>query len=170
MSNPVRNSTMNTVQFPQHVETLTDAITVIGIELRTSNLEAAQTIPEHWQRFTQEDVLAHIPAKRGDDVFAVYTHFEHAGRDNTGLYSMVIGASVTADASVQAGMVRVVVPASVRAVFGVEKNRFDLVGPAWQAIWQRNDLAKTFIAEYEQYHADGGISISIGLSAATTHV
>ncbi len=161
---------MNTVQFPQHVETLMDAITVIGIELRTGNQEAAQTIPEHWQRFTQEAVLSHIPAKRGDDVFAVYTHFEHAGRDNTGMYSLVIGAAVAADAPVPVGMVRVVVPASVRAVFSVGKNRFDLVGPAWQAIWQRNDLAKTFIAEYEQYHADGGISISIGLNAATTHV
>jgi predicted transcriptional regulator YdeE len=161
---------MNTAPFPQHVETLTDAITVIGIELRTSNLVAAQTIPPHWQRFTQEAVLAQIPAKRGDDVFAVYTHFEHAGRDNTGLYSLVIGAAVTADAPVPAGMVRVVVPASARAVFGVERNRFDLVGPAWQAIWQRSDLAKTFIAEYEQYRADGGIAISIGLSAVTTQV
>jgi predicted transcriptional regulator YdeE len=170
MSNPMRNSTMNTVQFPQHVETQTDAITVIGIELRTSNLEATQTIPEHWQRFTQEAVLAQIAFRRGDDVFAVYTHFEHAGRDNTGLYSLVIGAVVAADAPVPAGMVRVVVPASARAMFGVEKGRFDLVGPAWQAIWQRHDLAKTFIAEYEQYHADGGICISIGLSAATTKV
>lgn len=97
----MRNSTMNTVQFPQHVETLTDAITVIGIELHTHNLEAAQTIPPHWQRFTQEAVLAQIPAKCGDDVFAVYTHFEHAGRDNTGLYSLVIGAAVAADAPVR---------------------------------------------------------------------
>ena len=158
---------MSTPPFLQHVETLADALTVIGIELRTNNLEAAQTIPPHWQRFTQEGVLTHIPAKRGDDVFAVYTHFEHAGRDNTGLYSLVIGAVVAADAPVPAGMVRVVVPASARAVFGVGKGRFDLVGPAWQAIWQRSDLAKTFIAEYEQYHADGGICISIGLSAIT---
>lgn len=167
MSNPMRNSAMSPPAFPQHIETLADALTVIGIELRTNNLEAAQTIPPHWQRFTQEGVLAQIATKRGDDVFAVYTHFEHAGRDNTGLYSLVIGAAVAADAPVPAGMVRVVVPASPRAVFGVEKGRFDLVGPAWQAIWRRNDLAKTFIAEYEQYHADGGITISIGLSAAT---
>jgi len=166
MSNPMRNCTMTTPQFPQHVETLADAITVVGIELRTSNTVAAQTIPPHWQRFTEEAVLAHIPARRGDDVFAVYTHFEHAGRDNTGLYSLVIGAAVAPDAPVPAGMVRVVVPASSRAVFGVEKGRFDLVGACWQTIWQRNDLAKTFIAEYEQYRANGDITVSIGLSAA----
>lgn len=158
---------MTAPQFPQHVATLADAITVVGIELRTTNSVAAQTIPPHWQRLTQEAVLANISAKRGDDVFAVYTHFEHAGSNNTGLYSLVIGAAVAADAPVPAGMVRVVVPASQRAVFGMEPGRFDLVGAAWQTIWQRSDLAKTFIAEYEQYHANGDITISIGLFPAT---
>lgn len=168
MFNLLSHCTMTTPQFPQHVATLADAITVVGIELRTSNPVAAQTIPPHWQRFTEEAVLAHIPAKRGEDVFAVYTHFEHAGSNNTGLYSLVIGAAVAAEAPVPAGMVRVVVPASLRAVFGVEKGRFDLVGACWQTIWQRGDLAKTFIAEYEQYHANGDITVSIGLSATVT--
>jgi predicted transcriptional regulator YdeE len=96
-------------------------------------------------------------------------HFEalDAGSNNTGLYSLVIGAAVPADAAVPAGMVRVVVPASPRVVFGVEKGRFDLVGAAWQAIWARTELAKTFVAEYEQYHANGDITISIGLSPST---
>ncbi len=155
---------MTTSPFPQHFEILVDAITVVGIELRTSNTEAMQTIPPHWQRFGQENVLAAIAAKRGEDVFAVYTHFEHAGSNNTGLYSLVLGAAVAPDAPVPAGMVRVVVPASQRAVFGVEKGRFDLVGAAWKTIWQRSDLAKTFIAEFEQYHANGDITVSIGLS------
>ena len=154
-----------TPQFPQHLETLAHAITVVGIELRTTNILAAQTIPPLWQRFSQENVLASIGGKRSADVFGVYTHFEHAGSDNTGLYSLVIGAAVAPDAPVPVGMVRVVVPASPRAVFGVEKGRFDLVGAAWQTIWQRHDLAKTFIAEYEQYHANGDITVSIGLKA-----
>jgi predicted transcriptional regulator YdeE len=160
---------MTTPQFPQHFATLADAITIVGIELRTSNTVAAETIPLLWQRFTQENVLAAVEGRRGEDVFAVYTHFEHAGANNTGLYSLVIGASVAPDAPVPAGMVRVVVPASPRAVFGVEKGRFDLVGAAWQAIWRRSDLAKTFIAEYEQYHANGDITVSIGLSGPIPH-
>lgn len=158
-------TTATTAEFPQRLQTLAKAITVVGIELRTSNTVAAQTIPPLWQRFGQDNVLASIDGKQGEDVFAVYTHFEHAGSNNTGLYSLVIGAAVAPDAPVPAGMVRVVVPASPRAVFGVEKGRFDLVGPAWQAIWQRGDLAKTFIAEYEQYHANGDITVSIGLHA-----
>ena len=53
-------------------------------------------------------------------------------------------------------------------MFAVEKGRFDRVGAAWQTIWQRGDLAKTFIAEYEQYHANGDITVSIGLHATAT--
>ncbi|MDR7307251.1 effector binding domain-containing protein [Rhodoferax saidenbachensis] len=144
-------------------EQLSQAIHVVGIELRTTNLEAMQTIPPHWQRFGQEEVLAHIPAKLNADVYAVYTHFENAGLNNTGLYSLVIGAPVPASAEVPAGMVRVVIPASQRAVFEVEPARFDLVGAKWMEIWGHTELAKTFIAEYERYSADGKIAISIGL-------
>jgi predicted transcriptional regulator YdeE len=144
-------------------EQLSQAIHVVGIELRTTNLEAMQTIPPHWQRLGQEEVLAHIPAKLNGDVYAVYTHFENAGLNNTGLYSLVIGAAVPASAEVPAGMARVVVPASKRAVFEVEPNRFDLVGAKWMEIWGHTELAKTVIAEYERYSADGSIAISIGL-------
>ncbi len=144
-------------------EPLSQAIHVVGIELRTTNLEAMQTIPPHWQRFGQEEVLAHIPAKLNGDVYAVYTHFENAGLNNTGLYSLVIGAAVPASAEVPAGMVRVVIPASKRAVFDVEPARVDLVGAKWMEIWSHTTLAKTFIAEYERYSADGKIAISIGL-------
>ena len=62
-------------------------------------------------------------------------------------------------------MVRVVVPASRRAVFAVPATRFDLVGAAWHAVWANTALPKTFVAEYERYHANGDISISIGLAA-----
>jgi predicted transcriptional regulator YdeE len=144
----------------------TQALHVIGIELRTSNAEAMQTIPAHWQRFSQEGVLARIAGRASDDIYAVYTHFENAGRDNGGLYSLVIGARAPAGASVPAGMVRVVAPASRRAVFPVEKGRFDLVGAAWQEIW-RTPLAKTFIADYEHYGADGGIEILVGIEKET---
>jgi predicted transcriptional regulator YdeE len=147
---------MKTEQLPQ-------AIHVVGIELRTTNLEAMQTIPPHWQRFGKEGVLAHIPSKLNGDVYAVYTHFENAGLNNTGLYSLVIGAAVPASAKVPAGMVRVVIPASKRAVFEVEPGRMDLVGAKWMEIWGHTELAKTVIAEFERYSADGTIAISIGL-------
>ena len=142
------------------------ALHVIGIELRTSNADALRTIPPHWQRFSEEGVLAKLAGRQSDDVHAVYTNFQNAGRDNEGLYSLVIGAQVPADAEVPAGMVRVVVPASRRAVFPVETGRFDLVGAAWQKIWQTR-LPKTFVADYEHYRADGRIEILVGIEKET---
>ena len=150
--------------FPHHLAQLDAAMTVIGVELRTRNAEAQQTIPPLWQRFGQDGVLARIPGRLDGDVLAVYTHFEHAGRNNTGLYSLVLGAQVAPDTPVPAGLVRVVVPASRRAVFAVPAARFDLVGAAWHAVWAETALPKTFVAEYERYQADGGIHISIGLA------
>ncbi len=151
--------------FPQTFTQLDHAMTVVGIELRTSNLNALDTIPPHWARFNHEGVLAQIPQRQSDTVFAVYTHFENAGLNNTGLYSLVIGATVPAHAAVPVGMVRVVVPASKRVEFAVPARRFDLVGPAWQAVWAQTSLPKTFVAEYERYSANGDIAISIGLSS-----
>lgn len=142
------------------------AIHVIGIELRTTNDEAMQTIPGHWQRFTQEGVPGKVPGKLSDDIYAVYTNFEDAGRSNKGLYSLVLGVPVAAGTPVPAGMLRAVLPAMRRAVFPVEPGRADLVGAKWQEIWARNDLAKTFIAEAERYRADGRIEILVGIAPA----
>lgn len=139
------------------------AIHVIGIELRTSNGEAFSTIPGHWQRFTAEGVAARVRGRLSDDVYAVYTNFQNAGHDNQGIYSLVIGVAVPPDAQVPAGLTRVVIPASARAVFPVDQGRFDKVGEAWQAVWRRDDLPKTFVADYERYQADGTIDILVGV-------
>src|SRR5688572_15438095 len=143
----------------------TRPLLVVGIALRTSNEQAFDTIPPHWRRFSEEGVLARIPNKASDEVLAVYTHFEHEGIDNRGMYSLIIGAPVDGLREVPPGMVSALVPASQRAVFPVERARPDLVGPAWQQIWQHTDLKKTFIADYERYGANGDIDIHIGIQA-----
>lgn len=146
------------------LQPLAQALHIVGIELRTTNPMAFETIPAHWQRFAQEKVLARIAGRLSDEVYAVYTNFEFAGRDNTGLYSLIVGAAVAPQADPPTGMVRAVVPASRRAVFPVEPGRIDQVGAAWQGIWQRHDLRKSFIADYERYGAGGAIEISVGLA------
>jgi len=140
------------------------ALHIAGIELRTTNQEAFETIPRHWQRFSEEGVFTCIPGRLSDEVYAVYTNFENAGRNNEGLYSLVIGARVSPDAALPQDLARMVAPAARRAVFPVERGRFDLVGAAWQAIWARHDLEKTYIADYERYGADGTIDIFIGIA------
>jgi len=148
------------------IENQSQALHVVGIELRTSNRDAARTIPPHWRRFAEERIAERVPARIGDAVYAVYTHFEHAGVDNDGAYSLVIGVAVPgASAQVPDGMLRVVAPASARAVFPVERGRFDLVGAAWQRVWQWNERPKTYVADYERYRADGEIELLIGVQA-----
>ncbi|MEY4562261.1 MAG: hypothetical protein RLZZ618_1538 [Pseudomonadota bacterium] len=141
------------------------AFRVIGLPLRTSNAEASHTIGPHWQRFSQEGVLSRIPGKLSDEVFAVYTHFEHEGVDNNGLYTLVIGAAVPAETDVPEGLIAVTLPASARMVFEVERGRVDLVGAAWERIWNVNERQKTFVADYERFQADGQIDIFVGVAA-----
>jgi predicted transcriptional regulator YdeE len=147
-----------------HITEQAHDIHVIGIELRTNNGEAMHTIPPLWQRFAQEGVAASVPGKLGDEVYAVYTNFENAGRNNEGQYSLIIGAAVAPGTPAPQRMAAALIPASKRAVFPVDGGRFDQVGPTWHTIWGATDLRKTFIAEYERYSASGAIDIFIGLA------
>jgi predicted transcriptional regulator YdeE len=146
----------------------TQALHVIGIALRTHNGEAFQTIPPHWARFAQAGLAGRLPHRLSDDVYAVYTHFQNAGVDNTGWYTLVIGHAVPGDTPTlpPEGLMHAVAPASQRAVFEVAPGRHDLVGAAWQQIWQRSDLQNTTLADYEHYQPDGRISIHIGVLTA----
>lgn len=143
----------------------TRAVHIIGLELRTNNQVAAQTIPVFWGRFMAEGILQRLPDKVSDDVWAVYTHFENAGVNNEGLYSLIIGAEVPANSEVPTGLVRTVLPASWRAVFEAQTGRPESVADVWPLIWARQDLKKTFIADAERYAANGEIQIWIGVQS-----
>jgi predicted transcriptional regulator YdeE len=152
-----------TAQPLAHAIEHSEATTIIGLELRTSNAEAFRTIPPHWQRFTAERVLARITPRLSDSVFAAYTRFEHEGRDNEGQYSLVIGAAVPPDTPVPDGLTRIELPAQRCAVFEVERGRHDRVGDAWRRIWQQTALPKSYRCEHERYDPDGRIRIFVGL-------
>jgi len=149
----------------EHTEQI-DGFDVIGIALRTSNDFADKTIPPFWGRFIGEGILQQIRGRVNDDIHAVYTKFAHPGIDNNGEYTFVIGAQVEPRQDAPDGMVKVTVPTSTRLCFPVSTGRPDLVGERWVEIWNRHDLAKTFIAEYERYAASGEIVISIGAESA----
>ena len=59
------------------ITTQLGAFQIVGLPLRTNNAEGFKTLPTHWQRFMGEQVLAQIPHRAGDDLFAVYTGFEN---------------------------------------------------------------------------------------------
>ena len=143
---------------------VTETVKVVGLELRTTNERAFEEIPAHWGRFHRNGALASILNRVGDDVFAVYTNFEHEGVDNLGLYSLIIGARVTDDTLlVPCGMASVVIAGSRRAVFSVDQGHPERVGERWRDIWACTDIVKTYVCDYERYKASGEIDILVGI-------
>jgi predicted transcriptional regulator YdeE len=148
--------------------TLTSPITVVGISIRTSNTKAFEEIPLHWKAFFEKQMLAHIPNKINDDVYAVYTEFDNIPKSAEDIYSLgytfIIGAAVNRVDRLPSTMVSTIVPATKRAVFPIEPAKPELVGAEWQKIWQMQDLPRAFAPDYEHYSANGDINILVSLT------
>lgn len=120
---------------------------VIGLPLRTDNTEASKTIPAHWGRFFQENILSRIPARTGGDILAVYTEYE---KDQTKPYTMILGCEVASLDEVPEGLVGLEILASHYAVFTTNGPHPQGVVETWQTIWN-GDLQRTFTADFEVY-------------------
>jgi predicted transcriptional regulator YdeE len=140
---------------------LSELVWIIGLELRTSNDIAFETIPAHWQRFMGEQILGRIPNRASDTVYAVYTNYQNPGINNEGTYSCVLGAAVRDTSQIPDGVVAVSLPASTYQVVQVES--VEMVGLAWQTIWQQDTSQRTFIADTECYYPDEKVEIHLGI-------
>jgi len=125
---------------------------VIGIAVRTSNakeMTADGVIGKQWGRFFQDGVQEKIPNKVDESIVAVYTDY---ASDKNGDYTFLIGAKVTSDAHVPAGMLEKKVPAGKYAVFTTEKGPAPKVLPeAWMKI---NSLPPSAVGGDRVYRAD----------------
>jgi predicted transcriptional regulator YdeE len=125
---------------------------VVGISARTSNakeMTADGRIGKQWGRFMRDGVLAKIPNRVDKGIVAVYT--DYAG-DKNGEYTYILGAKVSSDANVPAGMVAKKIPAGRYAVFTSEKGPAAKVVPE---VWMRiNSLPKPAVGGDRVYGAD----------------
>lgn len=149
------------------MQTLKKPIHVVGIELRTTNDngQSFKDIPPFWGKFMAEDIASKVQHKVNNNIYVVYTHFEHEGLNNTGMYSTFIGCAVEANAVDQAGLLHIEVPAGEYRHFAVPENNPENVGPVWLDIWGMPESEKagwSIKCEYECYHADGVIDVFIG--------
>jgi predicted transcriptional regulator YdeE len=126
--------------------------TVVGISARTSNakeMTAEGVIGKQWSRLLQEQLIDRIPNKADQSVVAVYTEY---ASDHHGEYTYVLGAKVTSDANLPAGMLAKKIPSGKYAVFTTEK------GPAAKVVsatWMRiNSLPKLAEGGDRIYQAD----------------
>lgn len=129
-----------------------DGFAVVGISARTSNAKevtAEGVIGPMWGRLFQEGLLAKIPHKADQNVVAVYTDY---ASDHNGEYTYVLGARVTSDAEVPAGMIAKKIPPQKFAVFTSEKGPAPRVVPQ---LWMKiNSLPRTAVGGNRQYKAD----------------
>jgi len=126
--------------------------TVVGISVRTSNakeMTADGVIGKQWGRLMAESSLAKIPNKVDKAIVAVYTDY---ASDHNGEYTFVLGARVSSDAAVPAGMMAKKIPAGRYAVFTTDKGPAAKVVPeAWMRI---NSLPKSAVGGDRVYGAD----------------
>ncbi len=129
-----------------------DGFTVIGIAVRTSNAKEMTpdgVIGKMWGRLFQEGLLAKIPSKADSSIVAVYTDY---ASDHNGEYTYLLGARVTSDTDVPAGMVAKKIPSGKFAVFTSEKGPAPQVVPAtWMKI---NSLPQNAVGGDRLYQAD----------------
>ena len=140
-----------------------EEITVVGVELRTNNAEALQSIPAFWKTFHEENKLALLTDKESVDIYAVYSNYENAGYSSDGDYSLILGVTSDEFTKEMDGLVEVLLPAQDYMVFGVSENSIDNVGQTWKAILNNRILERTFDADYECYKSNGYIDILVGI-------
>ncbi|NKI20373.1 effector binding domain-containing protein [Paenibacillus dendritiformis] len=131
-------------------------MTLAGISARTSNMREytpEAVIPQMWERFWTEGLLARIPnAAEPGVIYGCYHDYENGA---SGEYSMLIGTSVITDAALPEGFKAVTVPAAKYAVFTTARGPLaQVVTEAWAAIWKwssASEMTRTFTGDFERY-------------------
>ena len=123
---------------------LIESFEVVGLPLRTSNREAARTIPAHWEAAA----AAGLVGAPGTETYAVYTDYETPFDVAGGAYTLIIGRRGEASGP---GRDDLVVARIVEA---------------WAGIWARQDLPRDYRADYECYAPDGSVRLSVGVLPA----
>lgn len=130
---------------------------VVGIAARTSNakeMSGRGVIPQQWDCFMKEGILARIPHRADDIICALYTGYAK-GRDSD--YDFVIGARVSRALEIPPGMVLRHVPAGKYAVVTSDKGPgFQVVPAAWHRVWQLEDKSelggvRAYATDFEVY-------------------
>ena len=136
---------------------------IAGISIRTTNQEAANTIPDLWKKFFESGGVSLIKHRLNDNIYALYTDFENEGKNNEGIYTFLIGMQVDPTQPLEAEYTTCHIPEGKYCVFEVEKGKPEKVFETWHVIWGRSDLDKSFVCDFEEYQPDGSISVNVGV-------
>ncbi len=121
-----------------------DGMTLIGLEIRTSN-ENAHEIGAVWGRFMGGNLADAIPDRIGGNLIAVYCEYEG---DHTKPYTFFLGCPVTPGAEAPEGMTTRTVPGGSFARFLAEGDMPGALMETWGAIWNA-PITRSFEVDYE---------------------
>ena len=140
--------------------TLVDAerLAILGIYARASNA-APEKIGDLWRRFHALGGAAAIDARLNDAVYGVYCEYEG---DFTGVYTVLIGCAVDADAAIQDGMKKIAIEAGTFAVFEPVGELPMSVWETWAEVWEM-PLDRRYQADFDRYGSDGNVTVHVGV-------
>ena len=119
------------------------AFDLAGLQIRTSNDKAMETIGPLWGR-VYGGGLGGAPVGEGR-LYAVYSNYES---DHTGEYDFLIGRAVQADADTPEGQAHLRVPNQNYAVVKAKGEMPGALVQTWMQIWEA-DLPRAFTTDFE---------------------
>ncbi|WP_316802770.1 GyrI-like domain-containing protein [Pedobacter nototheniae] len=123
---------------------------VTGISIRTTNEngQAAQDIPQLWNKFMTENILEKIPNKIDQSIYVIYTDYE---KDHTRPYTTIIGCKVSNQEIIPEGMITKTIEQGNYKKYPVQGNLLEgAVINEWMKIWD-SGLPRIFTADFEVY-------------------
>lgn len=141
---------------------------VIGIAVKTTNAngQGAKDIPALWHRLMTENVVARIPNKTDDTIYALYTDYEG---DYTQPYTTIIGCRVESLDTIPEGMVGKSFEGGTFLKTTAHGDLSDdLVINEWIKIWNM-DLDRAYTVDFEvfgeraQNRADAEVDILVAI-------
>lgn len=133
-----------------------DSFTIAGVSARTSNAQEATSdgqIGKLWHRLYDETLLAHIPNRVDDRVYAMYTDYVN-GKD--GEYTFILGAKVSSSGNLPAGFVARKVGSGNYAMFTAQGGtQPEMTVNLWKRIWsleKPGGLQRAYKTDFEVHY------------------
>ena len=138
-------------------------ILIIGIFINTTNESGKSQIDiaQLWNGFQTQNIMAKIPNRVGNDVYAVYTNYQG---DHTQPYDFFIGCAVSSFEEIPDGMKGISIAAgSYGKIEATGENSQKAVFDAWQQVWN-SEMNRVYQTDFERYtptNIPGNFDISV---------
>ncbi len=124
---------------------------IIGISVKTTNENGQSTadIEQLWEYFFSKNIISHIPNKKNENIFSIYTDYES---DFRGKYTTILGVEVTSLEEIPEGMIGREFPEQTFKKIITKGEIPKAVGIAWQQIWDMDlELNRSYLYDYDLY-------------------